>query len=460
MLLVTYAVVDVGSECPQLVQSARLVASQVVEMLIFSLSHSNGRGLSDTDVRESLQPQIVTTTQALLEVLFYRSGTDDLRSKFLRPRSCAGLFEYGPLIQRARILFCKLWAAFQEDAAIPKRLLDLFCFEAGALSPTPAVLMFNTELYPLLSPHVVETYYLKSLFRAVVEMIKQKRLLGETKDWQGCGVNRQVWLSVLAQIFLQLHDNRPDEKFLKKTQNDELAAANATKVSEQNKSRVLCGLREGRYADEIDVIVIACTQAIQETLQIGKSQRNISKNQNQSPEKYKNDLGKSESSDRVKDTLVGSLACKCLLWLTSTCTGILTADTCTKEVFNSLTSLFTCLTDALAVETFENVREYAARTGDVLTGYLALLSAQLHRLQLQDNNSNDNAGKMQKLSKNFLLLLQHNPQSNALAASTYQLLDTCKLADVHEVLEDSEASSLFAALSARLSTQSYWYVYE
>ena len=55
---------------PQLVHSAKLATLVVLELLLFSLTHSQGRGLSDDEVRNALGKHIISATMGLCSSIF------------------------------------------------------------------------------------------------------------------------------------------------------------------------------------------------------------------------------------------------------------------------------------------------------------------------------------------------------------------------------------------------------
>ena len=95
LLSIMYAVKGLPAAA---VNCIRLAASQVVELLVFALSHSNGRGLSDGDVRESMQTNIVNSVETFCTLVFTHSGVDEDRAMFL-----AKPYQLGPLVQRTRV---------------------------------------------------------------------------------------------------------------------------------------------------------------------------------------------------------------------------------------------------------------------------------------------------------------------------------------------------------------------
>ena len=288
--------------------------------------------------------------------------------------------------------------------------------------------MFNSELYPVLSPHVVETYYLNSLFGSVVKMIRSG----------SDNVKPTVYLSILVQIFLQLEDSRKDEKNM---------LGNGGMVRSNSSSSV----RSGVYERELHTIIISCVDALKIAIQDSNS----------------NGAGEDEI------VLAGVLACKCLSWLVDANADIITlTSTTASSALAALVQLWNEKTDTYAdadvgavvgdtsSSLYSSLQSFLTSKGEALTTHVLILVAQLgQRNKNRDNNTNtkkcnntntNTEGNTLALQCCELLCL--NPRSVVLSWGVGRVLQVLQVDDIPTLMGKERAMALFDNLCTHLST--------
>lgn len=151
----------------ELCMSVEIATMHAIELLLFALTHSNGRGLSADTVRETLGPQIIEHTLDLLDNCLEHTllGDDNVMVTSKR------------LATRARQLFCRVWVLFDGDPTLMRRVrhtVDLaLCSSStsgGSKWTTIGVEIMHGELFAKLPRLVTSAYLLKPLLGAILDM--------------------------------------------------------------------------------------------------------------------------------------------------------------------------------------------------------------------------------------------------------------------------------------------------
>ena len=121
----------------------------IVEAILFGLCHTKGRGLSDTDVRKSVEEQVITVSLDLIE-----TGLTDISNnnsnKNNNRHSVKGDWRSARLIERERLLLCKLWLTFPRNLTLLHRIDRCLASLIPCIWPSPAALLLSSELFPVL----------------------------------------------------------------------------------------------------------------------------------------------------------------------------------------------------------------------------------------------------------------------------------------------------------------------
>ena len=160
---------ECSAECT-LSLSASVECSSVfiVEALLFALCHSKGRGLSDSDVKKSVEDQLINVCMDLCETaLAHRisnsqaGGTKGKKEKGENLARREGRvtdrdtdnghhWQSPRLIERTRLLFCRLWLAFPRNLTLLARVDRFLAASVPSVWPCPAAPLFASELFPSL----------------------------------------------------------------------------------------------------------------------------------------------------------------------------------------------------------------------------------------------------------------------------------------------------------------------
>ena len=115
----------------------------IVEALLFGLCHTKGRGLSDSDVRQSVENQLINVCLDLCETGLSESMNIDVPDSKVSWRSAR-------LVQRQRLLLCRLWLAFPRNLTLLGRIDRVITAVIPCVWPCPAAPLFASELFPAL----------------------------------------------------------------------------------------------------------------------------------------------------------------------------------------------------------------------------------------------------------------------------------------------------------------------
>ena len=138
---------------PKAGTAIKLFVAHCLEMCIFSISHSQYRGLSDQDVKNAVGKKLISSAMGLVTAVLYNCGDDTARQSSL-------LQGFGHIIERSRMLLCHLWIAFSTHEKMLTEVNAALSFEVTALHPSPAVLVFTAQLFHVLPDEIIENHFL------------------------------------------------------------------------------------------------------------------------------------------------------------------------------------------------------------------------------------------------------------------------------------------------------------
>ena len=147
----------------------------MIELPLFSLTHSNGRGLSDEEVKASLGRHIVSATMALCTSIFSFTSPSPSPLSSGSGSGSGGGSERGPadyslVIERARDLFCAAWVAFPANKLMLRKARPLLVTELAQIHPTPALGRLTERLSGELPADIVRAHLLGPLLQALASM--------------------------------------------------------------------------------------------------------------------------------------------------------------------------------------------------------------------------------------------------------------------------------------------------
>ena len=134
----------------------------IVEFLLFGLGHSKGRGLSNAEVRGSVEKQLINVSLGLCEIGLRSSDS----SKNI------AVWRSARLIERLRLLLCRLWIHFPRNLTLLNRISSVLIQAIPASWPTPAAPLLASELFPALPVDISRKYLVLPMLSAIVTMIK------------------------------------------------------------------------------------------------------------------------------------------------------------------------------------------------------------------------------------------------------------------------------------------------
>lgn len=440
------------------VTSLRLAVAHCIEMCIFAISHSRQRGLSDKDVKDAVGKKLIVSVLDLVGMLFYNSGNDAQRQK--RPSR-----EFGELVERARILLCSLWTAFATHEKMLAEVMPVLSFEIGNLVPSPALLVFTAQLFPVLPDTVMEDHFLKPVLGAVAGMIASPNV--STGTCLALIINiftkfKDVRQSELAVIHLKefkdyaygeegeetIYDeyNDEDEEEEEDEDSDEdakkrnsiarniyNARAAKTKVEEMKSAVQLKSLSSflSSCSGELTQISAACAQLLQEVATEVPAQRKS---------KSISTLSVSKKNDCI-------LAIQCLRWMHA----VLPTD------------MHKCLsTDVVSPQVSAIIARFgAAPTKVTIVDHLGAPLAS-HWVAFAALTATSSAS-VAKLIAAFTGILSEKPASIMLSWGLLQLLqsyycleDTGDNKDIANIVGSDAANQLMHAIGSAIATASYW----
>jgi hypothetical protein len=141
----------------------------IVEALLFGLTHSKGRGLSNKEVRGSVESQLITVSLGLCEIGLCgnedNAGTGQ-RSSWRSVR----------LVERLRLLLCRLWLHFPRNLTLLNRVDRVLAVAIPCLWPSPAAPLLASELFPALPVDISRKHLVRPLLAAIVAMIRSPQV--------------------------------------------------------------------------------------------------------------------------------------------------------------------------------------------------------------------------------------------------------------------------------------------
>jgi hypothetical protein len=185
----------------ELCMSVEIASMYAIELLMFALTHSNGRGLSAEAVSEALAPQIITHAMNLLDNCLDDTalGEDNVMVKSVR------------LATRARYLFCSLWVKFSGHQSLMRRVRHTVNLalsvstssSRGSKWATLGVEIMHGELFAKLPRSITSAYLLKPLLGAILAMHS------DSSGQKGDGVvSTTSWVALFHGVLNHYSDNR------------------------------------------------------------------------------------------------------------------------------------------------------------------------------------------------------------------------------------------------------------
>ena len=143
---------DVLEECSSgLAASVECSTMFIVEALLFGLCHTKGRGISDSDVKKSVENQLINVCLDLCETGLSGSMENFLPGAKISWRSAR-------LVERQRLLLCRLWLAFPCNLTLLGRIDRVLTTVIPCVWPCPAAPLLASELFPALPVDISRRY--------------------------------------------------------------------------------------------------------------------------------------------------------------------------------------------------------------------------------------------------------------------------------------------------------------
>ena len=135
-----------GNNSPEVCAIVECSTMFIVEALLFGLCHTKGRGLSDSEVRKSVEEQVITVSLDLIETGL--AGISNSNSSSSSGNK--GDWRSARLVERQRLLLCRLWLAFPRNLTLLHRVDRVLAAVVPCIWPSPAALLLSSELFPVL----------------------------------------------------------------------------------------------------------------------------------------------------------------------------------------------------------------------------------------------------------------------------------------------------------------------
>ena len=215
----------------------------LLELIMFGLNHSNGRGLCDTSVRDRISWHLTT---ALLEFIDVYSRSSSIRSS--QDEVC-----HHRISCRFMDVYCSVWKRFHYDGNIAARVearLEMLLHNEGF--PVPCKLhlvkLLAQDIYPLYTDKVAKCRLVVPLLRACVSLIKCKvhsdsDKIGNTERSTETEIEG---LLMLTRLFHIVYDIREDVRGSYAADADE----EVKRLGDLSQSRHASGLRSQQKEDE------------------------------------------------------------------------------------------------------------------------------------------------------------------------------------------------------------------
>lgn len=440
----------------ELLMCLEISSLNLVELLIFSLSHSNGRGLSCEDVRESICTQIIPTIFDMCDKCF----------KQLHGSAGEGIsFVSTLLFERSRVLLCHLWKTFPRHPMVLNRLtksvdlaLSLPNSPSGASFRQSGVLVLTRELFPILDNDLIKRFLVKPVLHSI-SCIKDK--IDSATSGGFDNDEHSTWLCLLLQVQLKLMDNRtviefqegnlrqfkkewqkPNEWDLpseSESDDGQLSDPDSTKIMRSSKSKVSSSVEVlFSCANELDNLIDGCFDVV--TVNIDSDIL---------------------SSSEWKNNAI--LALSCLTWIAEVHPDpLLKNDSNMKKAAKFLTKCRASLFNMFC----ETVTSEIASIGLLFTKFLGLFCA-LDALTM-DSDSKKSEDSTYLISELLPSLVKVVSRSSKSIGNVWRLL--CLLEHISPDPSSSEFSGLFAggllneeqedlllkSLTISVLTPSYW----
>ena len=163
------SITDIGDG---LRMSVECSAMFVVEALLFGLCHSKGRGLSNSEVRSSVEDKVINVCLSLCEV----GLCGDTRTNKSNNSGVAESWRSSRLIERQRLLLCRLWLHFPRNLTLLNRVDRVLTAAIPCLLPTPAAPLLASQLLPALPVDISRKYLVRPLLSAILAMVQSPSL--------------------------------------------------------------------------------------------------------------------------------------------------------------------------------------------------------------------------------------------------------------------------------------------
>jgi hypothetical protein len=401
----------------------------VVEVFIFALWHSNGRGIGDKNVRNTLSKAIINNCLDLCEVC---TNSGIISNK---------------LILRIRSLFCKLWIRFPSDTFLTKRIEVSLNIMMQSLEPTPAVLSISNELLTELPDKIVRQYLVKTVLTNV------------TLISSSCESSQ--WLSVLMQIFMKLKDCRDDgrgllisNESLEKTSKPRRLGKKFTQnvkekwgndddddFEESGDEGMIDEVEDDYFSDvDSDEDVIIENNSLESLLNIcDKQMISIADNCLNIMRTFTN------SSSESNDSKVFILACSCLRWFMMVYPTIFSNKLILPKLSNLLREIVSKYGDITAFNELKDSYGFS-----LFAYFTRFLCTQKDHVQLSKK-----INFFPNLLKYYIQLVINNPKSLSLLWGLHGLLEISSTT-LESIISNNEIDPLLEAIGIALVTPSYW----
>lgn len=215
-LVSAWRVKDFIADPPRHLQYHLIVTtSQLVEIVLFGMYHSNARALSDPVVRKSIAKSLIESTLGLCKVCFQASqkladaGSDATVAGDESEQEIQSTNERGDIMLiRLQNLFCQLWLRFPSHPTLLKnvpKILDMIIDNMmaaaanrrlGSSQESSTLMLLSQKLLPDLPETIVRDYLVKPTLKAIVMLCDN--------------TSPQLWLPSLLVVLTRIRDSRDD----------------------------------------------------------------------------------------------------------------------------------------------------------------------------------------------------------------------------------------------------------
>jgi hypothetical protein len=176
----------------------------IVEFLLFGLGHSKGRGLSNAEVRGSVEKQLINVSMGLCEIGLRNNKSNNCSSS--SGREDLAVWRSARLTERLRLLLCRLWIHFPRNLTLLNRVSTVLAGAIPAVWPTPAAPLLASELFPALPVDISRKYLVLPMLSAIVAMIKNTSTSPKVSIPVTCTLTHTMtWIVICILIHAIIH---------------------------------------------------------------------------------------------------------------------------------------------------------------------------------------------------------------------------------------------------------------